>query len=375
MSPVNAGRSYQQLFTIIRCPCGRELRVKRALVGTEVRCWDCHQMVLVPIPRTTGIVALAMVRGLNEFAWREVVVATAVASAIVTGFLMVDNLVRPIGVASTAILVAAVYGELIRRTGSATADANRDADGEDNEREEQAGRPAVTWIAFRAVVAVVAGLILTATWLSPKRDFLHTPRLTPPTLAVAIAGCIILPLAMLIANACDKGRPLGPRRVLGAVARHPLWFALSLLLLPLAIIIAEVTILALLSFLGWMPFFVLELFPNPQAVCERFGVPYIADHFIGGLPDPKFGQIYAMRLGQGYSLLAAIPYSLPMYRFPSGFPWGVPVLTFAYLAQRVLYTQLMFWIITFILVAEVRLLALIPAADAEAEHYVHPDAS
>src|SRR5580692_11568031 len=37
-------------FVTVTCSCGRSLRAKFEQVGTEVRCWDCHKMVLVPNP-------------------------------------------------------------------------------------------------------------------------------------------------------------------------------------------------------------------------------------------------------------------------------------------------------------------------------------
>ncbi len=37
-------------FVVLPCSCGKSLRAKVEQIGTEVRCWSCHAMVLVPNP-------------------------------------------------------------------------------------------------------------------------------------------------------------------------------------------------------------------------------------------------------------------------------------------------------------------------------------
>ena len=52
MSIVEPDRSLTRKFLTVRCPCGRELRAPVAMGGQAINCWECHQMVPVPVPRS-----------------------------------------------------------------------------------------------------------------------------------------------------------------------------------------------------------------------------------------------------------------------------------------------------------------------------------
>src|SRR4051794_33897652 len=55
-------------FVPVPCRCGRLLRAKVDLIGTEIQCWNCHQMVVVPCPRQPGQTARAVSDGFDHFA-------------------------------------------------------------------------------------------------------------------------------------------------------------------------------------------------------------------------------------------------------------------------------------------------------------------
>lgn len=365
MSSVKPDRSYSRLYTIIKCPCGSDLRVKRALAGTEVRCWACHQMVMVPIPPTSGLVARAVGLGLVEVSRKEVIAATGVAAAVVTALLYASEAGAPYAAAAAMIAAAVGYGELIR-----LSDLNSLPPAEEDDEDEEApddarGRPSrYAWFVFRGLAAVVVGLSVSAPWLITPRDFEHLPRLTKPAQILLLAGSVGLPLLMLLAYAQDSTGPLGLRRAVRAIVRHPLVLLASLVLLPLGMVLAETMTVAFTSFIGWFPFVLLEIFPGSERLCNRLGIPWTVDHYIGGWPGPRYYRLYEIRLAQGYTMLGALPHSLGLQRFQLGFPWGAPVLTHAYLFLRSWLTLGMLWIIFWLLALQARWLGVLATFDS-----------
>jgi hypothetical protein len=347
MPPAQSRPSYQQLYVYLECPCGRELRVKRSLAGSEVRCWDCQQMVLVPSPRTTGLVLSTLGEAIAAILSPTVLALAGLAAAAVAGLLFVSGTSLPVLPLAAMIVLAVGYGQFLQRGGERPPAG----DSEDDDEPDETDSPppwslrAVARAGFRLVAVAALGTALWLPWFLTPRRLGVTPRLSAGSLALGLAAMMLLPLVVLAAFASDRSRPLSARHLAGALRRHLAAFLFALLLFPLAAVLAELVAFGLTGFLGWLPFFLLELSPEPRATCQAYGIPYQHDFPLGGIPDRRFLRMYLDHLGQGYTLVGSIPHSLGVPRFQINFPWADQVVGYSYLALRMLATQLIFWLL------------------------------
>src|SRR5262245_35293521 len=109
MHPGNNSRSYMNLHMHFVCPCGRELRVKRELAGTEVRCWDCRLMVRVPVLRSRRRLFNGLADGAREALSGHRFTEIAAIAALAAAVLLVPGIAAGLE-AVVMMLVAAGYG-------------------------------------------------------------------------------------------------------------------------------------------------------------------------------------------------------------------------------------------------------------------------
>lgn len=371
MSTGRNERSFRHLYEIIRCPCGLELRVKRALAGTEVRCWGCRQMVLVPLPRGRRLMRSGLGKVLADLIDKKLLVAIVSTAAVVTGLLVVSGPRVPLA-AAVALLVAAFgYGELIRRGGAEPVPST--PEGEKGENAASLRGVSAARLVIRALASTAMGLALAAPWLLTPRDINHAPRLSLLSLGLGTLAAVLLPMIMFLAFATNRQGPPEIRGAIGTLARHPRTVLTALALFPLGVVFAEAITVALNGLFGWLPFVLLELFPDPRGICQAYRIPCNSGYDLGGLPDLRFFRIYGQRLGEGYSLTSALPHSLGIPRFQYHFPWGTPGLSFTYLVIRLLETQLVLCVVFATLALQARWLGLIPTLD-DPRTEANPDA-
>lgn len=84
------------------CACGRGLRVPNDLAGTRVRCWDCRNEVVAPVPKLRGMLAGEM--------WHVARSALGVwlayslfAAALLTGLLLLGPMGLALGVVGLGV--------------------------------------------------------------------------------------------------------------------------------------------------------------------------------------------------------------------------------------------------------------------------------
>lgn len=316
MRPVYEEHSYRHLHMQFTCPCGRELRVKRELAGTEVRCWDCRQMVRVPVPRSAHPILGAVWAGLREALATRWLVAIAATAVLATGALLVPR--AGAGLEVVAMMgVAAGYALVIAR---AAGDPHVAGDEDEPEKE----RPQPRRVAVQAIAVVTSGLALSVPWLlrllDPRSD--SSPiRITAAGALAFAAAALILPPAMLLAFGRGTHGPLTPRGLRAIVRHHPFVMIMALALAPLGLAAAEMAAFVLGGVSGWLPFLLLELHPGAASLANALGIRIENPGDLGGWPRPRYLYVYGRWLAHGYTLIGAIPPSLLRPRMLSFYPW------------------------------------------------------
>lgn len=299
ISIVKPDPSYSRHNLTVQCPCGRTLRAKVELAGTEIQCWDCHRKVPVPFPRSA-------IEGFRAFrkAWDDVFETVAfvllvAAAAVITGLMAVPRAGVLLGTVAF-VAVAFGYGMMMRR-----GDGAETVEEESPVEEETFGLQ--RWLACGAV-ALVSGLGLNAPFLLARGGIGHPAQLAGFLVPCLTTGTMVfLPLATL-ATFDHSGR-----RVLASVLRRRRWSVLSALaILPLSLVLLECALVFTTFFLGLFGGLMIDLIPTPFGLRERIGIP--RDWFFGlGRPsDVQFLSLYWNRLGHGYTLTGAIPPSLAL---------------------------------------------------------------
>ncbi len=340
---------------VFSCGCGRDLRAKADLAGTTVRCWSCHAEVPVPRAKAGGGVQVAwLLAGVRDLFSAEVIL-----SLLLGGLVVACALAIPVvgGVVGFALLAAAavVYREIIRISGLQGATVPR----------EPAWRD---WpVRYAWGLAIALGLAAPALLRHMVMDAYGW---LVPLQGVGVAVAVVLawfavPLIALIGSACDRSGPLTVRRALAVVGRHPYATFAGLLIVPLGLAVVEVAVMAITAQQDWFGFMVLDLFPGKKY--DRV-IPEVIPPYDIVFPEhasfPDFLAHYSRGLRRGYTLIGALPSSLP--RFPDKRIWMWFPLTYVwmYLAVRILYSTLILAASAFLLAIQARWLGLIPTLDA-----------
>jgi hypothetical protein len=295
-------------FVAIPCSCGKILRAKAEQIGTEVRCWNCHQMVPVPNPHQAQRVARELSDGaltvINGPGLNSVLVGTAVVTALLA--------IPSYGVWFSAIALtmgASAYGESIRRIGRGPTE-------EPDPGLLSALRPAS--IGKFALCSLMAAGTVVPLWLLNARDQ-QSPHWSGIGGAIAALAWIVVPLLMLaVYGRTDQDAPIGVRGALRLLARHPIASILALSVVPMTLLLLEVGLGVFLYLTGNLPFFALDFMPMPtlapidEAPVLYDGIPYYHMIEYTNFPDSLFYRGYFDGLRKGYSLVGAMPASLSM---------------------------------------------------------------
>jgi hypothetical protein len=346
------GRSIARTYVTVACPCGRLLRAKAEMAGSEISCWECHRKVVVPCPRAgPEETARALRRGWDDTFRLESLGLVFLTGALVAAVLSVPGAGVWLG---TGVLVAAAagYGELVRRGGLIAGDR----------AEPRRDRP--RRLASRALATVLFGTALAAPYLLSPNGVGHAARVVGLGWLPVFAGLIVFPSAVVVAFARDRSGPLGVRRVLTSGVRHPVAACAALAVLPLAAAVAEGLLFALANHFNMLCFLLLDLFPKPEAAGRVFGIPAHGDFSFGVAADERFLRMYAHRLGQGYTLLGAVPPSLSLRPDLLRTPYQYSMTETGYLLGRFALTQVAATVLLAALSLQARWLALIAALEA-----------
>jgi ribosomal protein S27E len=291
-------------FVTVTCPCGRGLRAKFEQAGTEIRCWDCHKMILVPIPHPGQKVAKELSDGALTVIKGPGLHLVFAASAVVTAALAVPYY----GVWCSAVVLimgGSAYGEIIRRVS----------------RETDEG-PGAGWLGtllpkspwkFALCLLLAMGTVVPLWWLNAgPRQSPHFDRIGR---AIVVSTWTFVPLLMLMAyGRTGEDAPLGPRRCLKIMAGHPFALFLALAVVPITMMLLEVTLALVFYIPGNLYFFALDYMPMPvidnQDPVMHNGVPHYNSIDFRGFPLFLYEKGYLDGLRHGYSFVGGFPASL-----------------------------------------------------------------
>ena len=289
-------------FIAVTCKCGRGLRAKFDQAGTEVRCWDCHQMVTVPNPRQGQEVArelsdgaLVVIRGPGL----HLVLVAAIATTAIMA-------IPEVGIWLTVIaftLAASAYGEIIHRTSRrATEDA------------EEGWMATLLPGSFAKVVLcllMAAGTVIPLWFLNSGHH--RSPHLDWLGRTIAGLSWTVLPVLMLIAYGNSQDGPIGVRRCFKLLARHPVAALLAIAVVPMTLVLLEIATGLILYIPGQLVFYALDFMPMPSKPYPPIiseGIVYYRLVDYRQLDQSQFMDGYFNGLRDGYSFVGAIPASL-----------------------------------------------------------------
>ncbi|MFO0910999.1 MAG: hypothetical protein U0794_22120 [Isosphaeraceae bacterium] len=315
-------RSYSQRYLKVCCSCGRRLRARVEHMGSSVRCWDCRQMVPVPVPRDPGRTAKVLTSGARDIFGASWLITIAIGAALFTGALLLP-LPEPVLAALILAAVVFAYGELIRRWGSIG-------------RLGSAQPIGPRAFAARAAATLAVALVLTNAWEFLRTWLGHELGLFQEALAVVAALAVVFPIAMLTFWAAPR-----PRESLLAIAQHPAATFVALMVVPVGLVAAELLILFIASVQGYLPIYLLDILPQGQELAPKFGVAAIGNFSQVYLPEPGHFAFYGYHVRHGLTLAMAIPSSLMNPTTLYDQPFYVEITRGTYLVMRALHT----WII------------------------------
>jgi len=285
-------------FVPVTCRCGRSLRARLEQVGTEIRCWDCHQAVMVPMPRARLHVARELADNFAAATRGRALGRIVAASAVVTAGLCVPSAGLAVG-GLLLMLVATAHGPEIRRAAGV----------------DDGPRPARGWatlpgtIARGCLGAALAAGVFYPIWVRHAGEG-HPPHLDRPGLTIFLATWAILPIASQMANGNGLRGMLGPWRMLRLMLRFPLATAAALAIAPACFVLLEIGLASLFYVQGTFAFFTLEFMPLTEKPIVYQGIPYFQSLDFRTYPGSKFVPNYLLGLGRGFSFVGGFPPSL-----------------------------------------------------------------
>jgi hypothetical protein len=226
-------------------------------------------------------------------------------------------------------------------------------------------------MAWRGLICLAMGTALVVPLvIAAVRD--TPPRVTPAGLAIAAACILVLPLVML-ATYFPEGSVGDRLRVIGSMLRrHPMAVLASLLVLPLSLVAIELMLLLV----GWvtstLAFLLIDVFPPRESITILFGrLPFYMTSptretwvEITDARDSIVFGLYWQSLGQGYTLLGAIPASLALGRTTGYDTIVLETGPWVYLGYRMGYTLLIVAGMLSSLAVQARWLGLLSTIDS-----------
>ena len=311
-------------FVAVKCRCGRSLRAKWEQVETEIRCWDCQQLVWVPMPNPRARLANEMigrskatVQGPGLYRLALVAVIVAAALTIPTAGVAVAGLIL--------VFLASALGETIRRGNVDPPDA------------------AVSWRTLphpRTFLEATSCLLMVAGTIVPlwvvHAAVQRSPHLDRTTALVLGSTWLVMPLAMVMVYAREPGRRSGWRRFLAILRRHFWGLVIAVLIVPVGFCLTEGLLAFCFYLQGALPFFSMEYMPIPGNPAIYVGVPHYDSRDFRLLPQDPFIRSYFHNLAKGYSLIGAIPPSLSLSTRAGLSPAIIALVPWSYAALRFL---------------------------------------
>jgi hypothetical protein len=347
-------------FIEVKCPCGRMLRARADQAGTAIQCWDCKAEVVVPHPDEPWLVG-PMADAAFQALRAQGMAAIAGGAALITAVLLVPRAGLLLTLGLVAISVH-LYGSQMRpleQTGGAVA-------------APALGRRALL---VQGALALLATLALVAPQVVRNQGHVLPPASTSPRFAwlavLALAGWVVMPVAILAACAHDHHGPLSPRQALAALWRHPLATLAALAVLPIALVLTE-GVLALFAWQqGHLPLLVVDLFPPPRFAYVDDG-KHLYFHYGGTQLDKNYSEsvdgltaAYPLAFRHGYTLVGTVPPSLAIGLLEVRTnPWEYGVTPGSYLIHRIVFTFLTLAVSGVALLVQARWLGLIAAVGA-----------
>ena len=311
-------------FVTVNCACGRVLRAKSNQVGTEVRCWDCHQMVAVPlllpkqdVARELSDGALTVIKGPGL----HLILAGA---ALITAALFVPTY----GVWCSILVLASSLAACGEFVGRISERGSEDLSGGWVESLLPRFVPKIALCLFLA-----SGIAVPLWWINSG---LHrSPHLNLLGASILAVTWIVGPFLMLLTfGRKDANVPLGVRRCLELWARHPFAMGLTVAIVPLMLAFAEFAVSFALYLHGELSFYTLDFMPMPSAPEPPVvynGIPHYRLLDYRSLPSSVFEEGYLAGLRAGYSFLGSIPPSLSKPTSADLDPEAIGLSKFAYL--------------------------------------------
>ena len=285
-------------FVAVTCRCGRSLRAKPEQIGTEIRCWDCHQPLLVPMPRGRLHVGRELGDGFAVATRGRSLAGIVAGSVVVTSGLLIPGMGLAVG-GVLFLLMATAYGPLI---GRAVAVA---------EEPRPAWRTAMIpgMIVRGCLGAAMAAGIYYPLWLRNAAGP-QTPYLDRVGLAILLATLVILPIANLMASGDGRRGMLGPGKALRLMLRFPLPTIATLAIVPACLVALEIGLTSLFYLQGTFAYFTLDFMPMIEKPVAYQGVPYFRSIDFRSYPGLKFVPNYLLGLRRGLSFIGVFPPSL-----------------------------------------------------------------
>jgi hypothetical protein len=350
MSIVEPDRNLARKFLTVRCPCGRELRAPVAMGGQAISCWECHQMVHVPVPKSPERAYRAILDGLPEVFEIRWLLALCLGAAVLTGLLCVPGIGIPLSVIAL-FLGALGYGELIRQCGIDFWDF------------DDWKRPGA--FLARVGVALLFALGVASPLLLSFRAAGHVPRFNTFGVFLALVGSAVFPVAMFLIYARNDQGPLGLRRGACLLLRYPLATFLALMILPIGVVVAEWVETLFMVWQADFRFLLLELFPGSEYYARHYKIEPFGNYTRPYLPDPRFYHLYFRRLHQGYAFISALPASLSSKTSVLTSPWTLELTDADYLWMRVKNSMLITLILLLLMALQARWLGAISTLESK----------
>jgi hypothetical protein len=360
-----------QSYLRLKCPCGRDLRARPEQAGSTITCWSCHASVPVPIPIAPG----GWVSRVLRMTARQILEARTftllvLGAVLVTAALAMTSLgvslgprmstwmPRP-GVWGAALalgLVMVGYGELLRR--------GCQGDWTPRPHVSPVARAWRAFICLGVGLALILPLIIASAGQTP-------PRITPAGMLIAVGATMVLPLVMLGTYFPEGSVSDRVRLVSSLLKRHPMATLAALLILPLSLPAIEIVLFAIARLSSTFAFMLFDLFPSHQGIRTLGGIPYYAPgelrmHWkdFREASDTFILGSYGESLGQGYTLLGAIPASLAMDTSSRLYLGAINLNPKSYLAHRMFFTLVLATGMLCALAVQARWLGLLSTIDS-----------
>ena len=292
-------------------------------------------MVLVPNPRHRQRVARELSDGALVVIKGPGLNSILIGSAVLTMLLAIPDY----GLSCAAIALTgagvAYYGETIRRVSQGPTD------------EPETGPR--RWLSGSLIPKLLVSGLMAAGTVAPlwflNSGYRHSPHWDLTGRAIAAGAWIVGPILMfwICARTIDDRR-MGVLSGSKTLARHPVATLLALVIVPISLLLAEITITLVVYFAGHLPFYALDYMPMPllaqrkEAPVMYNGIPHYHMIDYRGYPVEMFEQGYINGIRDGYSFVGAMPASLSLpTRAGMDAEEAIGLIGPAYLAVRLLF--------------------------------------